>query len=136
MASFTCNIVKCIFYNFLIHGRGTSGWHVHIKKKDYVIKDSWVHVSRVNHEMDILEKIKGLKGVPHLITAWTVKIRGVSDRTDTCHPVPLDTLSSNVRVHRQILMQPVGIPLSELKSICKLISVLIDILDSMSELIA
>ena len=136
MVSFTCDIVKCIFYNFLIHGRGTSGWHVRIKKKDYVIKDSWVHVSCVNRETDILEKIKGLRGVPHLITAWTVEIGGASDQTDTRRPVPLDTLSSDVRVHRRILMQPVGIPLSEFKSIRELISVLIDILDSMSELIA
>ena len=136
VASFTCDIVKCIFYNFLIHGRGTSGWHVHIKKNDYVIKDSWVHVSRVNREMDILKKIKDLKGVPHLITAWTVEIRGLSDRTDTRRPVPLDTFSSDVCVHHRILMQPVGIPLSEFKSIRELISVLIDILDSMSELIA
>ena len=79
VASFTCEIVKCIFFNFLIHGRGTSGWHVRLQKKDYVIKDSWVHASRVTHETEILEKINGLKGVPRLIAAWTVEIGGWSD---------------------------------------------------------
>ena len=130
VASFTCEIMKCIFYNFLICGRGTSGWHVRLQKKDYVIKDSWVHASRVTRETDILKKIKDLKGVPRLIAAWMVEIGGWSDRTDTHRPVPLDTLSSDVRVHRRILMQPVGIPLSEFISIREFLSVLIDILDS------
>jgi len=86
--------------------------------------------------MDILERIKDLRGVPRLIAAWTVEIGGSSDRTDTRRPIPLNTLSSDVRVHRRILMQPVGTPLSEFKSIRELLSVLIDILDSTSKPIA
>ena len=136
VAHFTYDIVKCIFYHFLIHGRGTSCWHVRHNKKNYVIKDSWTHASRVNRETDILKRIKDLRGVPRLIAAWTVEIGGSSDRTDTRRPIPLNTLSSNVRVHRRILMQPVGTPLSEFKSIRELLSVLIDILDSTSKPIA
>ena len=87
VAHSTYDIVKCIFYNFLIHGRGTSCWHVRFKKKDYVIKDSWIHASRVNREMDILEMIKDLRGVPRFIAAWTVEIGGSSDRTDIRRPI-------------------------------------------------
>jgi len=101
-----------------------------------VIKDSWTHASRINRETDILEKIKDLKGVPHLIAAWTVEIGGLSDRTDVRRPMPLDTLSSDVRLHRWLLMQPVGTPLAEFVSIRELLSVLIDILDSTSKPIA
>lgn len=136
VAHSTYDIVKCIFYNFLIHGRGTSCWHVRFKKKDYVIKDSWIHASRVNRETDILEMIKDLRGVPRLIAAWTVEIGGSSDRTDIRRPIPLDTISSDVRIHRRILMEPVGIPLSEFGSIRELLSVLIDVLDSTSKSIA
>jgi len=136
IGDFTCNIVRCLFYHFLIHGRGTSCWHIHIKKVNYVIKDSWTHASRINCETDILEKIKDLKGVPCLITAWMVEIGGLSDRTDVCHPMPLDTLSSDVRLHRRLLMQPVGTPLAEFVSIRELLSMLIDILDSTSKPIA
>ena len=136
VASLRYDIVRRLFFNFLIHGRGTSGWHVRRKKKDYVIKDCWTHASRVNRERDILEKIKDLKGVPHLIAAWTVEIGDSVDRTDVRRPAPLHTLSSDVRIHLRMLMQPVGTPLSEFGSIRELLSVLIDILDSTSKHIA
>jgi len=79
------NVIDQIFFNFLICGWGTSCWHVCHKNKDYVIKDAWTHKSCVNHERDILTKIRGLKGVPQLISAWTVEIGGADDQTDTCH---------------------------------------------------
>ena len=101
-----------------------------------MIKDCWTHASRVNRKRDILEKIKDLKGVPCLIAAWTVEIGGLIDRTDVRHPAPLHTLSNDVCIHLQMLMQPVGTPLSEFGSIHELLSMLIDILDSTSKSIA
>ena len=98
-----------------------------------MIKDCWTHASHVNHERDILEKIKDLKGVPHLIAAWMVEIGGLIDQTDVHRPAPLHTLSNDVHIHLRMLMQPVGAPLSEFGSIHELLSVLIDILDSMSK---
>ena len=47
-------IVRWIFFSCLIHGRGTSCWHVRYLGKDYVIKDSWVHDSRATREESIL----------------------------------------------------------------------------------
>ncbi|KIM70939.1 hypothetical protein SCLCIDRAFT_87678, partial [Scleroderma citrinum Foug A] len=67
-------IICWIFYNFVLHGWGTICWHVCYDQKDYVIKDSWTHESCLNHEVDILAKIRGSKGVPQLIAAWTVQI--------------------------------------------------------------
>ena len=122
------DVIDRIFFNFLIRGRGTSCWHVRHKNKDYVIKDTWTHKSHVNRERDILTKIRGLKGVPQLISAWTVEIGGVDDRTDTRRSSL--SCSSDIRIHHRLLMQPVGIPLSDFSSIRELLSVLIDILDS------
>ena len=79
------DVIDRIFYNFVIHGRGTACWHVCRNKENYVIKDSWTHESRLNREADILSKIRGLKGVPRLIVAWTVQIGGSDDRTDIHH---------------------------------------------------
>ena len=93
-----------------------------------MVKDAWTHESRVNCEGDILTKILGLKGVPQLISIWTVKIDGVDDRTDIRRLSLF--CSSDIRIHRQLLMQPVGIPLSDFGSIRELLSVLIDVLDS------
>ena len=72
-------VIRRIFYNFVIHGWGTVCWHVHRDRKNYVIKDLWTHESHLNREADILRKIQGLKGVPQLIAAWTVQIGGSDD---------------------------------------------------------
>ena len=98
-----------------------------------MIKDSWTHESRVNHEADILSKIHGLKGVPQLVTAWTVQIEGSDDRTDARHSfIPS---SIRIHVHQWLLMQPVGLPLSEFKSLQELLGIFIDVLDSTSKLL-
>ena len=125
----TYDIIDRIFFNFLIRGRGTSSWHVCLGKTHYVVKDSWTHMSRLSREEDILRKIRGLKGVPRLVTAWSVRIGNSDDRTDTRRP---SSSSNEVRVHRRLVMQPVARPLSDFRSIRELLSVVIDILDSAS----
>ena len=122
------DIIDQIFFNFLIRGWGTSCWHVRHKNKDYMIKDAWTHESHVNCKRDILTKIWGLKGVPQLISAWTVEIGGVDDQTDTC--CSSLSCSSDIQIHCPLLMQPVEIPLSDFSSIHELLSILINILDS------
>ena len=98
-----------------------------------MIKDSWTHESRVNCKADILSKIHSLKGVPQLATAWTVQIEGSDDWTDAqCSFIPS---SICIRVHQWLLMQPVGLPLSEFKSLQELLGIFIDVLDSTSKLL-
>ena len=131
VGSWICEIISLIFFNYLICGRGTSCWHVLYDGQDYVVKDSWAHESRVNCETDILNRIRGLEGVPQLVTAWIVEIEGSVDRTDTRRTsLPLDV---GVHIHCRLLLQPVGLPLSEFKSIHELLSIFIDILDSTFE---
>ena len=127
----TFDIIDRIFFHFLIRGRGTSSWHVCLGKAHYVIKDSWTHISRLSREEDILRKIQSVKGVPRLVAAWTVRIGNSDDRTDTRRP---PSSSNEVRVHRRLVLQPVALPLSDFKSICELLSVFIDVLDSTSGL--
>jgi len=124
-------IIHQIFFSCLIHGRGTSCWHVRYQGKDYVIKDSWVHDSRATREESILRPIQGMVGVPELVSAWTVKIGGTDDKTDIRRfPLPY---SGEVRIHRQLLMKLVTIPISEFESVRELLSIFIDILDGTSE---
>ena len=97
VGSWICEIISLIFFNYLICGWGTSCWHVLYDGQDYVVKDSWAHESRVNHETIILSRIRGLEGVPQLVTAWIVEIEGSVNRTDTRRTsLPLDV---GVRIH-------------------------------------
>jgi len=133
VGSATYSIIRQIFFNYLICGRGMTCWHVCRNGEDFVIKDSWTHESQINREADILSKICGLKGVPQLVTAWTVQIEGSDDRTDARRAFTPSSI--RIHVHRRLLMQPVGLPLSEFKSLRELLSIFIDILDSMSKLL-
>ena len=76
-------IICQLFFNFLLCGQETSGWHIWHDGEDYVIKNSWTHASQVNWEEDILNKIHGMKGVPQLVAAWTIEIAGSDDWTNT-----------------------------------------------------
>jgi len=100
VGSLIYDIIKQVFFNYLICGQGTLCWHVCCDGQDYIVKDLWTHESWVDHEKDILTKIRGLKGVPQLIATWTVQIGGKDDQTDTHHPIPT---SSSICVHQQLL---------------------------------
>ena len=96
-----------------------------------MIKDSWTHLGRESWEQDILQNIHGMKWVPQLVAAWTVEIAGSDDQTNMCcSSLPS---SSCICVHWGLVMQLVGKPISNFKSIHELLSIFIDILDSMSE---
>ena len=96
-----------------------------------MVKDSWVHVSRASREESILRLLQGVIGVPELVSAWTVQIEGIDDKTDMRRfPLPY---FGEVQIHHWLLMMPVTIPISEFESVWELLSVFIDILDGTSE---
>ncbi|KAF8546732.1 hypothetical protein OG21DRAFT_1426235 [Imleria badia] len=93
-------IIRRIFYGFLLCSQATSCWHVKRNNRNYVIKDAWTHEGRQFREEEILKKIKGVEGVPHLVDAWTVEIGGLQDRTST-HRSSFPSSDNEVRVHCQ-----------------------------------
>ncbi len=114
----------------VIRGRGTACYKVHRKSEPlthlthYVVKDSWVDVSRTEREENVLEFLRGMCGVPVLIDKCVVAIGpdGQADTTarfraalcSTSDPVwKLHGKDSSVmqienREHRHIVMSPVG----------------------------
>ena len=90
-------IIHRIFYGCLLYGQATSCWHVKCKNRNYVIKDTWTHKGQQFCEEEILKKIKGVEGVPHLVDAWTVEIRGLQDWTST-HHLSFPSSNNEVRV--------------------------------------
>ena len=98
------------------------------KKKHYVLKDYWTHKGRKRTEKEILLKIKGLLGVSQLVEAWTVQTEGADETTDWLRPPFLvGNKDFETRLHRRLLLTPVGDPLVEFSSLQELISIFIDI---------
>ncbi|KAI6025140.1 hypothetical protein BKA83DRAFT_4491897 [Pisolithus microcarpus] len=83
-------ILGCIFTSNVIRGRATSSWHVrNTHGVHFVIKDYWTHRGRRHTEEEMLNKIKGLKGVPTLDAAWTVQIDGNDETTALLQPASI-----------------------------------------------
>ncbi|KAI6030243.1 hypothetical protein EDC04DRAFT_2898525 [Pisolithus marmoratus] len=121
------DIIDRIFFSFLICGQATSCWHVHLNEEHYMVKDLWMSASWVSHEEDILHKIQGLKGVPELVAAWTVKIGSSDDNMHLHHDFPFHI--EDVQIHHRLVMWLVATPLSNFNSIHKLLSIFIDVLN-------
>lgn len=121
-------VVQPIFISHLIRGRATSSWLVKRSRTSYVIKDYWTHTGRKVTEEHILGRISGMRGVPTLVKAWTVQIAGVDETTDLLRPTFLTrNMEFETRIHRRLLMTPVGEPLINFGSLQELVSILIDI---------
>jgi hypothetical protein len=102
-------------------------------KYDLVLKDSWVEKSLVDHECSILKQLAGIKGVPSLVKAWTVRTDERDDDTLHYRPegwTPPEGSKFVHRVRRRLLMTPVGSPFMTFKSHQELISGLIQGLES------
>ena len=135
--------VKAIFVNghqyevvYLIYslqsmtGRGTFIWLVVRESKWYILKDSWIQVSRVGSEIEFLEKLKddkGLEGhIPHIVEGEDVCVGGSVDSTGRYH-TKVGGLH-NAHTHRRLVMSPIGKQITSFESIVEFISVLINII--------
>jgi len=126
-------------------GRGTVCYHVSEEQangqvEEYVLKDYWVAEDALEHEVEILQEIKGLveehgaQGLPEFVDAWTVQFDGTSDFTDrnrtglTSKQRPPRLVN---RMHKRILMKPVAIPITHFSSLKEFVSGFIDIVCGM-----
>ncbi|KAI6036762.1 hypothetical protein BKA83DRAFT_4120447 [Pisolithus microcarpus] len=122
-------ILGCIFASNVIQGRATSSWHVrNTHGAHFVVKDYWMHRGRRHTEEEMLNKIKGLKGVPTLDVAWMVQIDGNDKMTALLQPASIfGNTSFETHIHRHLLMTPVGHLLLEFSLLQELLSIFIDI---------
>ncbi|KAH8109268.1 hypothetical protein DFH11DRAFT_951749 [Phellopilus nigrolimitatus] len=85
VAGIKYEIVREIYVESCVRGRGTVCFLAVHDNKEYVIKDSWVDDSgscRVS-EYDMLKRLKEVDGVPTMIAQECVKIHGTKDTTAT-----------------------------------------------------
>ena len=122
-------VVRKIFSAPTLRGRATQCWHVQKDGKDYAIKDGWISSGRTHSEVDILRQILGVEGVPALIAGEDVQLPNGS--TDSTTPFRAGTSYHEERVHRRLVMQPVGQPLYTFVSKKELVGAIIDIVKGM-----
>ena len=121
-------------------GRSTRVWSAYCEEsnKVVVIKDGWVHQARAMIEEEHLMKVQEIRGVPKLVWGGTVKIH---DPADPLHRAYVDDDTAWIRhdfsddrvsrVHRRLVLYPVGEKLSSFTSLGELIAALRDIVIGM-----
>jgi len=124
----------------MIRRRATICWRTERDDCDYAIKDSWVDSGRDTTEIQFLKKAEqcGVERVPRMVESKDLMVCGVNNTTNS-HQLTFsrDNPSNNVfkllenRVHRRLVLTPCTIPITHFMSKQELISVLIDIVESM-----
>jgi len=118
-----------------IIGRSTRVWSAIDKdKKSFVIKDGWIQKGRADAEKQYLEKLKGVTGIPTLVWGGTVQIHDPKDpeRQRMCDDNTAwirrgFSDESQYRIHRRLILSPVGVGLSKFTSLGELVSALRDV---------
>ena len=105
-------------------------------KKLCIIKDGWIQEGRADAEKEHMEKLKGITGVPELIWGGTVELE-VSDgntlREDKTSWIRHGfSDGKKYRIHRRLVMGPVGENLSSFTSLGELVAALRDVIVGMS----
>jgi hypothetical protein len=133
-------IKETLYASGMIRGRATICWRAERDGCDYAIKDSWVDSDRETTEIQFLKKAEecGIEGVPRVVESKDLMVHGVTDTTDSHRPMfsrvnPSNKVFKNLenRIHRRLVLTPCAVPLTHFTSKRELISVLIDIIESM-----
>lgn len=100
-----------------LRGRGTACWRATCEGVTYAIKDYWTDRTRASVEADLLEKAKGVQGVPKLVEHDVITFQGKEDTTGLVRKI-LDNPRYreqwemfDIRVHRRLVMTPFALPI-------------------------
>ncbi|KAH8113473.1 hypothetical protein DFH11DRAFT_1510273 [Phellopilus nigrolimitatus] len=129
-------IERIIYVESSLRGRGTVCYLAILDGKKYVIKDSWVDISRQSPEHQILKQLRGVAGVPTIAAYEVVKIGQEKDTTKRFRKFLKKTKFFNARElawrrilaiaenreHRRIVMTPYGDSLETFSSLIELVS--------------
>ena len=132
-----------LFASDSVKGRATKCWRASTGeggdyREEVVIKDSWADVRRTRSEIETLTVIKknGLcdgYGIPELVHGEDVLVCGVSGSEreyvvdSTARWRVRDESGGEERVHRRIVMKPVGRHITNFKSLKELVGAFMDI---------
>lgn len=121
-------VIKTIFESQSLVGRATRVWEVEFEKRRYILKDAWVEVSRPAPEYEILKR---MKGVPLFYCGGNV-VSSDGEPVSTAVLRPFYGDSKRFRIRRRTVTSTIGAHIATFSSKRELISVLRDIVISMS----
>ena len=96
----------------------------------YVIKDHWVAGDPL-HEVNMLMRVQGIKGVPSLIDYWQVEVmEDVIEKTDRYREERFRSKMKSIRAHVCLVTSPQVRPLTRFSSKKELVIAIRGILGS------
>jgi len=116
-------------------GRSTRVWSASYAEHGSVaIKDGWPHKSRAKAEKEYLTTLQGIKGIPTLIWGGTVQIHNPEDSSRQ-QQLDDDTTwirygfsdGQAYRIHRRLVLKPIGERLSTFTSLGEFVAALRDV---------
>jgi hypothetical protein len=108
--------------------RGTVCYRVQDKHgKEYALKDCRVDERSLEHEVELLQAVKEVSNVVHLVKHWDVEYREVRDSTQTIRAHLPNPSVHPTKIRRRMLLTPCGLPLTSVKSVPELVDVFRDL---------
>lgn len=124
-------VIDVLFEAQSLVGRGTRVWLVEYEGMSYILKDSWVEVSRHVSEFKCLEDLKGIKGVAQIFCGADVHVNGVLLTTGFVRSGGGWGDKKRNRVRRRVVLSSIGDHIATFCSKKELISAFRDITSSM-----
>ncbi|KAG2336313.1 hypothetical protein BDR05DRAFT_896897 [Suillus weaverae] len=128
----TYEILDVVFSTHGLVGRGTVCYLTKKDNKEYIVKDHWV-LGNVNdddvlNEIVMMEKMKGVPGVPELVEYCRVVLSsGEVDNTRNYRYKEFPSLAGTWRTHVRLVMKPRGRRLQQFRTKKELVRALRDI---------
>lgn len=124
-------VIDVLFEAQSLVGRGTRVWLVEHEGKRYILKDSWVEVSRPVSEFECLDDLKGIKGVAQIFCGGDVSVNGFLLTTGFVRNGDSWGDQKRNRVRRRVVLSSIGDHIATFRSRKELISAFRDITSSM-----
>ncbi|KAG2339631.1 hypothetical protein BDR05DRAFT_1003140 [Suillus weaverae] len=134
------DLLKVLFSGQGLVGRGTMCYLARRDGEEYIIKDHWVKNSRngevdaqermdiVMNEVDMLEAMKGVPGVPKLVEFWLIEVMpNQPDDTQLYRQKIHNSTMGMYRTHVHLVLKPKACRLQEFRSRKELVRTLHDI---------
>ena len=126
-------IINRLFKSSVMRGYTTQCWLVHGKDSiKYIIKDSWINSRQVN-KIEILCQLTGVENVSTLVKGWDLTLP--DGKMDTTGLHWLEDYSGEQRIHQQLLIAEVGMPLSSFCLKKELVGTFLDVVESEKSLL-